>query len=89
MFVMLINLRGVKESGLFAIPTYFFVVMMYITVVVGLGRFVFWLAWPGGGLSAHHGMMLPTSTADLFSSSCALCPAVLRLSLVWRPFRTA
>jgi amino acid transporter len=40
MFVMLINLRGVKESGaIFAIPTYFFVAMMYITVVVGLVRF--------------------------------------------------
>ena len=39
-FVMLINLRGVKESGaIFAIPTYFFVVMMYVTVVVGLARF--------------------------------------------------
>ena len=36
---MLINMRGVKESGiLFAIPTYFFLVMMYITVVVGLIR---------------------------------------------------
>ena len=40
LFVMLINLRGVKESGaIFAIPTYFFVVMMYVTVVVGLARF--------------------------------------------------
>ena len=39
-FVMLINLRGVKESGaIFALPTYFFVVMMYVTVVVGLARF--------------------------------------------------
>src|SRR4026209_2804138 len=29
--IMLINLRGVKESGLaFAIPTYFFIVMMFI-----------------------------------------------------------
>ena len=34
---MLINLRGVKESGaIFAIPTYFFLVMMFVTVVVGL-----------------------------------------------------
>ena len=41
-FIMLINLRGVKESGsAFAIPTYFFVVMMYITVGLGLGRLVF------------------------------------------------
>jgi amino acid transporter len=31
--VMLVNLRGVKESGaVFAVPTYFFVVMMYATV---------------------------------------------------------
>jgi amino acid transporter len=41
-FIMLINLRGVKESGLaFAVPSYFFVVMMYLTVGIGLGRFVF------------------------------------------------
>ena len=40
MFVMLMNLRGVKESGTaFAIPTYFFVVMMLVTVGVGLFRF--------------------------------------------------
>jgi amino acid transporter len=38
-FVMLVNLRGVKESGLvFALPTYFFVVMMYLTVGVALFR---------------------------------------------------
>ena len=38
--IMLINLRGVKESGTaFAIPTYFFVVMMLITVVIGLFRY--------------------------------------------------
>ncbi|MBA4376581.1 MAG: permease [Anaerolinea sp.] len=39
-FVMLINLRGVKESGItFAIPTYFFLVMMYATIIVGLVRY--------------------------------------------------
>lgn len=38
--IMLINLRGVKESGTaFAVPTYFFVVMMFITVGIGLVRF--------------------------------------------------
>jgi amino acid transporter len=41
LFVMLINLRGVKESGItFAIPTYFFLVMMYATIAVGLVRFL-------------------------------------------------
>ena len=38
---MLINLRGVKESGtLFALPTYFFLVMMFLTVGVGLVRYL-------------------------------------------------
>jgi hypothetical protein len=37
---MLVNLRGVKESGVvFAIPTYFFVVMMYATVGTALLRY--------------------------------------------------
>ncbi|CAG0934563.1 partial Potassium transporter KimA, partial [Planctomycetaceae bacterium] len=37
--IMLINLRGVKESGtIFAIPTYFFVFTMFLTVGVGLVR---------------------------------------------------
>ena len=37
--IMLVNLRGVKESGLaFAVPTYFFVVMMFTTVGIGLFR---------------------------------------------------
>ena len=39
-FVMLVNLRGVKESGVtFAIPTYFFIVMMTITVGLGILRY--------------------------------------------------
>ena len=38
--IMLINLRGVKESGLaFAVPTYFFIAMMFITVGFGLFRY--------------------------------------------------
>jgi len=41
MFIMVINLRGVRESGLtFAIPSYFFLVMMYLTVGVGLFRYL-------------------------------------------------
>ncbi len=40
-FVMFVNLRGVKESGLvFALPTYFFVAMMYLTVGVALFRYL-------------------------------------------------
>ncbi|MCA2002546.1 MAG: amino acid permease, partial [Chloroflexi bacterium] len=39
LFIMMMNLRGVKESGTaFAIPTYFFVLMMFVTVGIGLYR---------------------------------------------------
>lgn len=38
-FIMLINLRGVKESGItFAIPTYFFLFMIFLTAGIGLFR---------------------------------------------------
>lgn len=39
LFIMFINLRGVKESGAaFAVPTYLFVILMFITVGIGLFR---------------------------------------------------
>jgi amino acid transporter len=41
LFVMLVNLRGVRESGAaFAVPTYFFVMMMFLMVGVGLARYL-------------------------------------------------
>ncbi len=41
MLIMLINLRGVKESGItFAIPTYFFLLMMFLSITIGLVRFI-------------------------------------------------
>lgn len=41
LLIMTINLRGVKESGItFAIPTYFFLIMMFATVIIGLIRFL-------------------------------------------------
>jgi amino acid transporter len=39
--VMLVNLRGVKESGtIFAVPTYFFLAMMFLTVGVAFFRYL-------------------------------------------------
>lgn len=39
--VMLINLRGVKESGaVFAVPTYFFLTLMVVTVALGFVRYL-------------------------------------------------
>lgn len=40
LFIMIVNLRGVKESGnVFAIPTYFFVAIMFLTVGLGFVRY--------------------------------------------------
>ena len=37
--VMIVNLRGVRESGaIFAVPTYFFLFAMFLTVAIGLYR---------------------------------------------------
>lgn len=39
LLIMLINLRGVKESGkAFAIPTYFFIALMFLTLLISFGR---------------------------------------------------
>lgn len=39
--IMVINLRGVRESGLiFALPTYFFIFTMFITLAVGFVRYI-------------------------------------------------
>jgi amino acid transporter len=41
LFVMLVNLRGVKEAGVaFAVPTYFFLLMVCLMVGVGFFRYV-------------------------------------------------
>jgi amino acid transporter len=41
LFMMLVNLRGVRESGkVFAAPTYFFIMMLFLTVGSGLTQFL-------------------------------------------------
>jgi amino acid transporter len=40
LLIMVVNLRGVKESGItFAIPTYFFLSMMFVTLILGLVKY--------------------------------------------------
>ena len=41
LFIMLVNLRGVRESGLiFAFPTYFFILFMIATIVIGFFKYL-------------------------------------------------
>lgn len=41
LFIMMINLRGVRESGvIFSIPTYFFITMLFITLGFGISKLI-------------------------------------------------
>ena len=41
LFIMVINLRGVRESGAaFAVPSYFFIFMMLLVIGIGLARLI-------------------------------------------------
>ena len=68
LFVMLVNLRGVKESGVaFAIPTYFFLFMMSSMVGVGFLRY----------LTGSLGAVLTPRTSISFMSPLAVTPFLL------------
>ncbi|MCE5207266.1 MAG: APC family permease [Chloroflexi bacterium] len=56
--IMIMNLRGVKESGrAFSIPTYYFILMMIVTIVVG---FIRYLTGTLGTVSAPPQDMVPS-----------------------------
>jgi amino acid transporter len=83
-FIMLMNLRGVKESGtVFAFPTYFFVSMMLLTVVVGLIRWALGDLTPVEGVEMVHrvpenlGIFL---VLKAFSSGCTAVTGVEAVS---------
>jgi amino acid transporter len=67
-FIMLINLRGVKESGAaFAVPTYFFVVMLYLTVGIGMFRY----------LTGSLGMVINPPELEISQVALAVTPFLL------------
>ncbi len=52
-FITIVNLRGVRESGrIFAVPTYFFLIMMFFTIGVGL------IQWLTGTLPTVEGVQV-------------------------------
>jgi len=86
-FIMVINLRGVRESGAaFAIPSYFFIAMMVLTIGVGLFRM--FTNSLGNVINPpeleHFGEVLPGITAFLllhaFSSGTAALTGVEAIS---------
>lgn len=83
-FMMLMNLRGVKESGTaFAFPTYFFVIVSSCTVGIGL-----WKSFNGTLMAVEGVEMVKTTLAPLtmflilraFSSGCTALTGVEAIS---------
>lgn len=68
LFIMLVNLRGVKESGaFFALPAYLFIAMMFLNVGVGLFQYA------TGAL----GPVVDPPEAHVFASLTAITPFLL------------
>jgi amino acid transporter len=86
LFVMMINLRGVKESGrAFAIPTYFFVVAMFATVAMGYVRFFTGSLGtvvnpPAFSLEGAVGMVTPFLLLHAFSSGTSALTGIEAIS---------
>ncbi|HSF34200.1 MAG TPA: amino acid permease, partial [Candidatus Tectomicrobia bacterium] len=67
-FVMLVNLRGVRESGVaFAVPTYFFLLMMFVMVGVGLLRY----------LASSLGVVTDPPPVHLIQAASAITPFLI------------
>lgn len=82
--MMIVNLRGVKESGrIFAVPTYFFVAMTFLTLAVGAFKLI------TGTLSPVEGVEMVKHTAEplgwfmilyAFSSGCTALTGIEAIS---------
>ncbi|MCW1966870.1 MAG: APC family permease [Anaerolineae bacterium] len=88
LFMMVMNLRGVKESGkVFAVPTYFFLGTMAVTLVVGFFRYATGslprMEYPAEELAAlqHNAMTLGLLLVlRAFSSGCTALTGVEAIS---------
>jgi amino acid transporter len=83
--IVLVNLRGVRESGfVFALPTYGFIIAVGTTIVVGLVRGIFW-GWPTAqvpdpaqiGLAGGVGLLV---LLRAFASGCSALTGVEAIS---------
>ncbi|MDZ4764746.1 MAG: APC family permease [Chloroflexota bacterium] len=84
-FMTILNLRGVKESGrIFAVPTYFFLGMIFLTLIVGLVRGLTGTLSTVQGVEAIHHEVLEPLTLFLvlraFSSGCTALTGIEAIS---------
>ncbi len=83
--MMIINLRGVKESGrIFAIPTYFFIGIMFLTLTVGFVRLATGSLPQVTGVASIEHEVLESLTLFLilraFSSGCTALTGIEAIS---------
>ncbi len=87
-----VNLRGVKESGrVFAVPTYFFVVILFLTLVVGFYRFATGSLGTVTGVELIHHTIEPLGLLLIlraFSSGCTALTGVEAISNGIMAFQT-
>lgn len=81
----IVNLRGVKESGrIFAIPTYFFLGMMFLTLGIGFVRYFTGTLGVVEGIEAmHHSVVEPLTlflVLRAFSSGCTALTGIEAIS---------
>jgi amino acid transporter len=84
-FMTVVNLRGVKESGrIFAVPTYFFLGIMFLTLIVGLTRVLTGTLMPVTAVEAiHHQVLEPLGLFLIlraFSSGCTALTGIEAIS---------
>ena len=84
-FMTIINLRGVKESGrVFSVPTYFFLVIMFLTLGVGFTRYLTGnLGLVEGVEAMRHEVMEPLTLFLIlraFSSGCTALTGIEAIS---------
>lgn len=81
----IVNLRGVKESGrIFAVPTYFFLAVMFLTLIIGFVRFASGTLGVVEGVEAlHHSVLEPLGLFLIlraFSSGCTALTGIEAIS---------
>jgi amino acid transporter len=92
LFMTVINLRGVKESArLFSIPTYFFLVTIGLTLIVGFVKMATGTLGTVTGVEAiHHEVLEPVTILLLlraFSSGCTALTGIEAISNDTQLFR--
>jgi amino acid transporter len=66
LFITIVNLRGVRETGrVFAVPTYFFIFTLFSLIGVGLAR-ALWFGEPRGAVSAWATLPPTTQAFSVF-----------------------